>query len=55
MSDQFDDIEWETLDAGGVPVRVATPTMLHRMQCDTVRPQGAVDAQALRAKFGLEP
>lgn len=52
---QFDDIEWETLDAGGVPVRVATPAMLHRMKCDTVRPQDAVDAQALRAKFGLEP
>ena len=30
VSDQFDDIEWETLDAGGVPVRVATPAMLHR-------------------------
>lgn len=51
----YDDIEWQTLDAGGVPVRVATPAMLYRMKRDTVRPQDAADAHALRAKFGLEP
>ena len=50
----FDDIEWHELDAGGVTVRVATPRMLYRMKRDTIRPQDAADAHALRQKFDCE-
>ena len=50
----FDDIEWHELDAGGVAVRVATPRMLYRMKRDTIRPQDAADAHALREKFDCE-
>ena len=49
----FDDIEWEELNAGGISVRVATPGMLLRMKRDTLRPQDAADAHALRERFGL--
>ena len=38
----------------GVSVRVATPRTLHRMKRDTVRPQDRLDADVLRARFGLE-
>lgn len=51
----FDGLEWEELLVEGVTVRVATPMMLYRMKRDTLRPQDRVDAENLRARFGLEP
>lgn len=44
----------ETLDLGGIPVRVATPRLLYRMKKDTVRPQDRVDAARIREAFDLE-
>jgi hypothetical protein len=42
------------LDLDGVPFRTATARMLYRMKRDTVRPQDRLDAQILKARFGLE-
>ena len=50
----FADLIWETRDLEGVPVRLATPTTLYRMKCNTVRPIDRADAEALRDKFDLE-
>jgi hypothetical protein len=50
----YDDFEAETVDVEGVPVRVATPRMLYRMKCDTVRPIDKADAAALIDRFHLE-
>ncbi len=50
----YEDLEWETLDVLGVPVRVATPKTLYRMKHDTVRLQDRADAAALARKFDLE-
>lgn len=50
---EFDDIESEECIVEGVRVRVATPRMLYRMKRDTARPQDRVDAENLRATFGL--
>ena len=50
----YADLEAETLDIDGVPVVVATPRTLVRMKKDTVRLQDRADAEALRARFGLE-
>ena len=38
----------------GVRARVATPRMLYRMKKDTVRPQDRLDAETIRARFGLK-
>ena len=51
---RFDDIEAEMLVIDGIPVRVATPTMLFRMKRGTIRPIDRADAQALREAFALE-
>ena len=50
----FADIESETLSVAGVPARVATASMLYRMEKDTGRPQDRADAAALKQKFALE-
>jgi hypothetical protein len=51
---RFDDIEAETLEIEGTPVRVATPAMLFRMERGTVRPIDRADALALQQAFDLE-
>ena len=50
----FDDLEWETKDVEGTPVRVVTPMTLYRMKRDTVRLKDKGDAERLRARFGLK-
>lgn len=50
----YEDIEWETMTVGDVPVRIATARMLYRMKRDTVRPIDHADAADLKAKFGIE-
>ena len=49
----FTQVESEELVVEGVRLRVATPRILYRMKKDTVRPQDRVDAQWLKARFGL--
>lgn len=51
---RFEDIEAETLEIEGAPVRVATPAMLFRMKRDTVRPIDRADALASQQAFDLE-
>lgn len=50
----FDDLEVQTIQVEGVPVRIATPTTLYRMKKDTIRPIDRADVAALREKFGME-
>ncbi|MCI0633957.1 MAG: nucleotidyltransferase [Actinobacteria bacterium] len=50
----FDDLEVQTIEVEGVPVRIATPTTLYRMKRDTIRPIDRADVAALREKFGIE-
>lgn len=49
----FEDIESEELVVEGIRVRVATPRMLYKMKCNTVRPQDRLDADSLQERFGL--
>jgi hypothetical protein len=49
----YDDLEAETQEIEGVPVRVVTAETLYRMKRDTVRPIDKIDAVRLRKKFGL--
>lgn len=49
----FDDLEAETIDVEGVPVRVASPQTLFRLKRHTVRAIDKADAAALKQKFGL--
>ncbi|ETW96373.1 MAG: hypothetical protein ETSY2_46500, partial [Candidatus Entotheonella gemina] len=51
---RFEDIEAETIEVEGVPVRLATPSMLYRMKKDTVRLIDRADAAALQEKFHLQ-
>lgn len=51
---RFEDLEAETKTYEGVPVQVATPATLVRLKRDTVRPQDRVDADDLRAHFGID-
>jgi hypothetical protein len=51
---RYDQIEWQIVRSRDVAVRVATPRMLYRMKCDTVRPQDKVDAAELKRRFALE-
>lgn len=50
---RFDELESEEVIVDGIPARVATPRMLYRMKKDTVRPQDRMDAETIRARFGL--
>jgi hypothetical protein len=47
-------IEAEIRDVDGIPVLVATPHMLFRMKCNTVRMQDRADAERLRNHFRWE-
>lgn len=50
----YRDLEWETVEIEGVPVRVVTPATLYEMKRDTVRPRDRNDAADLATKFGFE-
>lgn len=50
---RFEELESEEVIVDGIPARVATPRMLYRMKKDTVRPQDRMDAETIRARFGL--
>jgi hypothetical protein len=56
LGEAFDyaSIEAETRDVDGIPMAVATPRMLFRMKCDTVRMQDRADAERLRRHFRWE-
>ena len=47
-------IDTELRDVDGVQVAVATPRMLFRMKCDTVRMQDRADAERLQRHFRWE-
>lgn len=49
----FDSVEAEVKEAGGVRVRVATPAALHRLKKGTLRAIDRQDAAALRELFDL--
>ena len=51
---RYEDLEAEDVVVEGVRARVATPRMLYRMKKDTVRPQDRLDAETIRARFGLK-
>ncbi len=51
---RYEDLEAEDVILEGVRARVATPRMLFRMKKDTVRPQDRLDAETIRARFGLK-
>ncbi len=51
---RYEDLEFESREFEGVPVRIATPKTLFRMKRDTVRPDDRRDAQRLAERFGLE-
>jgi len=50
----FDCLESQRLDFGGVEVSVVTPKALYEMKKDTVRPKDWGDADQLRRRFGFE-
>jgi hypothetical protein len=56
LGEAFDyaSIEAEIRDVDGIPVLVATPHMLFRMKCNTVRMQDRADAERLRYHFRWE-
>lgn len=51
----FADLQKESMvrEVYGVPIRIATPQMLHRMKRSTVRPKDRIDAEALRQMFNI--
>ncbi|MEO1084222.1 MAG: hypothetical protein AAFY88_08265 [Acidobacteriota bacterium] len=51
---QYEDLESEIKDYGGVPVRVVSPRTLWKLKKDTVRPIDRMDANALAKRFGFE-
>jgi hypothetical protein len=51
---EFEGLESERVDFGGVTVSVVTPTTLYRMKRGTVRPKDHVDAERVRRRFGLK-
>jgi hypothetical protein len=50
----YDDLDAETREIRGVPVRFVTAATLYRMKRDTVRPIDKIDALKLRARFDLK-
>lgn len=50
---RFEDLEAVTIDLGGQPIQVVSPTTLYRMKRDTVRPKDRADAEAIRRRFDL--
>ncbi len=51
---RYEDLEAEDVVVEGIRARVATPRMLYKMKKDTVRPQDRLDAETIRARFGLK-
>ena len=51
---RYEDLEAEDVVVEGDRARVATPRMLYRMKKDTVRLQDRLDAETIRARFGLK-
>lgn len=51
---QYSDLDSETVEIEGVPIRVATPRTLYRLKRATVRPLDRADAAALAEAFDLE-
>ena len=49
----YESIEAEVVDVGGIDIRVATPQSLFRLKRNTVRPIDRADAEALREAFEL--
>lgn len=50
----YEDLEVETVDFEGLPVRVASPRALYRLKKDTLREIDRMDAELLRRRFDLE-
>ncbi|MDQ7826826.1 MAG: DUF6036 family nucleotidyltransferase [Candidatus Eremiobacteraeota bacterium] len=50
----YQDLESETAEVQGLPVRIATVSTLIRMKKDTVRLQDKADVEALRRRFEKE-
>lgn len=50
----YDDLEVETVEFEGLPVRVASPRALYRLKKDTLREIDRMDAELLRRRFDLE-
>jgi len=50
----YKDLSFETVEMEGVHIRVATPQTLFDMKSGTIRKQDRADAEALKARFGLE-
>jgi hypothetical protein len=50
---RFETLESEEIVLDGIRIRVATPSMLYRMQKGTVRPQDRLDAEVIRQELGL--
>jgi hypothetical protein len=50
----YDDLEYQQAVFDGIPVRVATPSMLYRMKKDTLRWKDRIDAQKIKERFALE-
>ena len=50
----FTDLDSQTLEIRGVPVRFVTAETLYRMKRDTVRPIDKIDAFRLRERFNLK-
>ena len=50
----YDDLEAETHEISGVPVRLVTAETLYRMKRDTVREIDKIDALNLRKRFKLK-
>jgi hypothetical protein len=51
---RYEDLEAEDVVVEGVRAQVATPHMLYRMKKATIRPQDRMDAETIRARFGLK-
>ena len=50
----FQDLEVVRVDLEGLTVSVVSPSTLHRMKKDTVRPKDWGDAEAIKRRFNLE-
>lgn len=53
-AESFETVEAETMEVGGIRVRVATPSALYRMKKGTIRPLDRRDAAALAERFDLK-
>lgn len=51
---EYESLESERVDFGGIAVTVVTPAMLYRMKRGTVRPKDHVDAARIAERFKLK-